>query len=132
MWPFLLLLLAPLHATPDVPPQAKWKEIGTTRTGNPVFINPASVRTRKDGIIEATIRVTFTTPVKTPKGNLTASRANAMFDCATRTFAASENTTYIDEKANTIFQKTVNKVPGFGPTIAGNLADVALQHFCPR
>lgn len=112
--------------------QPRWKEIGKTRSGNPVFIDPRTVKKGKDGIVNATIRVAYTAPVKTPKGNLTASRAVAMFDCAKMTFATKENATYIDEKANTVFQRTVNKQPGFGPAISGNFADVALQHLCKK
>jgi len=112
--------------------QARWQEIGKTRTGNPVYVDGRSVKKGTDGIINATIRVVYAKPVKTPKGELTASRAVAMFDCAKMTFATRENATYIDEKTNRVFQRTVNKQPGFGPAIAGNFADVALQHFCRK
>lgn len=112
--------------------QPRWQEIGKTRSGNPVYVDARSVKKGADGIINATIRVTYTTPVKTPKGNLTASRAVAMFDCGKMTFATRENATYIDEKSNSVFQRTVNKQPGFGPAIAGNFADVALPHLCRK
>lgn len=112
--------------------QGKWQEIGKTRTGNPVFVDPRSVKTGKDGIISATIRVAYTEPVKTPKGPVVASRANAMFDCKANTFATKENAMYLDEKKNEVFQRTVNGKPGFGPAIAGNFADVALKHFCTK
>ena len=125
----MLLVASPLRSAAAQP---RWQEIGKTRTGNPVYIDARSVKKGKDGIINANIRVAYVTPVKTPKGNLTASRAVAMFDCAKMTFATRENATYIDEKTNTVFQRTVNKQPGFGPAIAGNFADVALQHLCKR
>ncbi len=112
--------------------QGRWEEIGKTRSGNPVFVERRTVKKGSDGIINATIRVTYTKPVKTPKGELTASRAIAMFDCAKMTFATKENATYIDEAKNVVFQRTVNKIPGYGPAIAGNFADVALQHFCKK
>ncbi|HNV77369.1 MAG: hypothetical protein IPF87_21510 [Gemmatimonadetes bacterium] len=128
----LLALLAPLVTTTAAAAQPRWQEIGKTRTGNPVFIDPRTVKKGKDGIVNATIRVAYTKPVKSPKGDLTASRAIAMFDCAKMTFATKENATYIDEKSNTVFQRTVNKQPGFGPAIAGNFADVALQHLCKK
>lgn len=129
-----LLLATPLLLVPlrSAGAQPRWQEIGKTRSGNPVFVDARSVKKGKDGIVNATIRVAYTAPVKTPKGNLTASRAVAMFDCAKMTFATKENATYIDEKRNTVFQRTVNKQPGFGPAIAGNFADVALQHFCRK
>ncbi len=112
--------------------QPRWQEIGKTRTGNPVYVDQRSVKKGADGITNATIRVVYTTPVKTPKGNLTASRAVAMFDCSKMTFATKENATFIDERSNNVFQRTVNKQPGFGPAISGNFADVALQHLCRK
>ncbi|MEO7966292.1 MAG: surface-adhesin E family protein [Gemmatimonadaceae bacterium] len=110
----------------------RWVEIGKTRSGNPVYVDQKTVKTAKDGIISATIRVAYLEPVKTPKGNVTASRALAMFNCKASTFATKENAMYIDEKSNNIFQRTVNVQPGFGPAISGNFADVALKHFCAK
>ena len=129
-----LVLLAVVLAVPftQARAQSRWQEIGKTRTGNPVYVEARTVKKGKDGIVNATIRVVYATPVKSPKGDLTASRAVAMFDCAKMTFATKENATYIDEKTDNVFQRTVNKQPGFGPAIAGNFADVALQHFCKK
>lgn len=126
-----LALLILLTAAP-APAQSRWQEIGKTRSGNPVYVDARSVKRGTDGIVNATIRVVYTTPVKSPKGDLTASRAVAMFDCARMTFATRENATYIDEKTNRVFQRTVNRQPGFGPAIAGNFADVALRHLCKQ
>ena len=53
--------------------QAKWKEIGKTMVGNPVFLDPKSVKKGADGIITATLRVPFVKPVATPKGPITSS-----------------------------------------------------------
>jgi len=119
-----------LSVSHEPPVQPRWQEVGKTRSGNPVFVDARTVKRGSDGIVSATIRVTYVTPVKTPKGNLTASRAQAMFNCGNRTFATRENATYIDEAKNVVFQRTVNQQPGFGPVIAGNFADVALQHLC--
>lgn len=127
-----VFLLAALLAGPVTTLQPRWQEVGKTRSGNPVYIDTRTVKKGSDGIINATIRVAYNTPVKTPKGNLTASRATAMFNCAAMTFATKENATYIDEKTDNVFQRTVNRQPGFGPAIAGNFADVALQHFCKK
>lgn len=124
-----LLILLP---TAPVAAQPRWQEIGKTRSGNPVYVDARSVKRGADGIVNATIRVVYTTPVKSPKGDLTASRAVAMFDCTRMTFATRENATYIDEKTNRVFQRTVNRQPGFGPAIAGNFADVALRHLCKQ
>ena len=119
---FLSMLLLSLS-------QGRWQEIGKTRTGNPVYIDPKSVK-KADGIVSATIRVTFATPVTVPTGKLSASRAMAMFDCAKRTVAAKENTLYFDERTNAVYERKVNAKPGFGPAIAGTFADVAIKHFC--
>lgn len=130
--PLLILSVQPASAASGAALQARWKEVGRTRSGNPVFVDPKSVKRGKDGGISATIRVTFNTPVKTPRGNITASRASAMFDCGKMTFATTENATYLDEKKGTVFQSTVNKQPGYGPAIAGTFADVAMKHLCMK
>lgn len=110
-------------------PQGRWQEIGKTSTGNPVFLDPRSVKS-KDGIVTATVRVTFVDPVKVPQGKVTSSRATAKFDCARKMVAVLENTMYTDEKAGAVYQKSVPKVPGFGPTFASNFSGVALAHLC--
>lgn len=130
--PLVLLAVQPAPAASLTTLQARWKEVGKTRSGNPVFVDPRSVKRGKDGIVSATIRVTFNAPVKSPKGNITASRASAMFDCGKLTFAARDNATYLDEKKGTVFQRTVNKQPGYGPAIAGTFADVAMKHLCMK
>ena len=121
----LLLLLPVRHAAA----QGHWREIGKTSTGNTVYVDPRSVRKAK-GIITATVRVRFTPPVQTSSGTMTASHTIAMFDCAKRTIAAKENTYYIDEARNRVADRTVNKMPGFGPALRGTLGDVALSYFC--
>lgn len=116
-----------------LPQAARWKEIGTTGTGNPVYADSRSIRTAPDGIISATVRVVYAKPVTIPgKGELTSSRASAMFNCAANTFAVKRNTLFFDEKSNRIYQDKVNKIPGYGPTIGGSFADVALKYFCSK
>lgn len=111
-----------------------WQEIGKTGTGNPVFVNARGVRTAKDGIISASVRVVYAKPVAIPgqKDSLTSSKANAMFNCSAGTFAVKESWVYFSEKANKIYQHKVNQIPGYGPTIAGSFGDVALKHFCKK
>src|SRR3712207_8209060 len=53
---------------------------------------------REKGIVTAALRVLFTPPVKTPKGDVTSSRTIAMFDCAKQTVAVKESWLYHDEK----------------------------------
>lgn len=110
--------------------QAQWKQIGTTSTGNPVFINPKSVKKDKEGIITATFRVPYAKPVRTPKGPINATRAIAMFNCTARTVAIKESTIYHDEKAGRVFQVSKPGKPGFGPTFASTFSGVALDYLC--
>jgi hypothetical protein len=127
------LLLALLSLAPPAPPnvtQAKWQEIGKTSAGNPVYVDPKSVKKGADGIVTATLRVTFVKPTSTPKGPITASRTVAMFDCARKTVAVKENTYYHDEKSNSVYQHSAPKTPGYGPAIKGTLPDVAMTYLC--
>jgi hypothetical protein len=123
-----LLSLAP-PALPNVA-QAKWQEIGKTSAGNPVYVDPKSVKKGADGIVTATLRVTFVKPTNTPKGPITASRTVAMFDCAKKAVAVKENTYYHDEKSNNVYQHSAPKTPGYGPAIKGTLPDVAMTYLC--
>lgn len=113
--------------------QPRWQQIGTTGTGNAVYVDRRTVRTAKDGIITATVRAVYAKPVVVPRQDkpLTATRAVAMFNCTTRTFAVKESWLLFDEKTNAAYQHKVNKIPGYGPTISGSYGDVALKHFCP-
>ena len=83
-----------------------------------------------NGIVTATVRVTFVKPANTPKGPITASRTVAMFDCAKKVVAVKENTYYHDEKSNSIYQHTAAQTPGYGPAIKGTLPDVAMAYLC--
>jgi hypothetical protein len=127
-----LLLIAAVLILPTSPnaAQAKWQEIGKTSVGNPVYVDPKSVKKGADGIVTATVRVTFVTPTNTPKGPITASRTVAMFDCAKKVVAVKENTYYHDEKANRVYQHSAPKTPGYGPAIKGTLPDVAMAYLC--
>lgn len=125
------LLLTTLLVAPSVlgAQAPRWQEIGTTSTGNPVFIDPRSVST-KDGIITATVRVVYTEPVSTPQGPITGSRAVAMFNCATRTVAVKENIIWHDEAKGTVYRRSAPAQPGFGPALRSTFAHVAMEHVC--
>ena len=130
-----LLLVVSLSLAMPAPPnvvQAKWQEIGKTSVGNPVYVDPKSVKKGADGIVTATVRVTFVKPANTPKGPITASRTVAMFDCSKKVVAVKENTYYHDEKTNRIYQHSAPGKPGFGPAIKATLPDVALQYLCSK
>lgn len=135
----LALLAAPAAAqqakqtrsAPKSAPKSRWQQIGTTSSGNPVFVDPKSVSTA-NGITTATVRVEFVEPVDTPKGKYTSARTVAMFDCAKRLVAVKENTYFLDEKRNKVAEHKVVGKPGYGTAIKGALPDVAMQHLCAK
>lgn len=130
----LLLVLAVLPSSNGAMrplQQRRWKPIGTTSTGNPVFIDPKSVKV-KDGITTATMRTVYTKPVDTPKGPITSVRSIAMFKCAEGTVAAKETTMFLDEKAGKIFDRSVPGIPGYAKPFESTYADVAMKYLCAK
>ncbi|MEX2181557.1 MAG: surface-adhesin E family protein [Gemmatimonadaceae bacterium] len=127
----LLALCVTLAASPlgaQVTP--RWEEIGRTSTGNTVYLDPRSISRDSTGIITATVRVVYTTPVDTPQGPITGSRAIAMFDCAGRKVAVKENIIWHDERRGTVYRRSAPTRPGFGPALTSTFAHVALEHLC--
>lgn len=107
----------------------KWKDIGTTSSGNVVSIDPRSVK-RSGKLVAATVRVVFTPPVKAARGTWASSRTSATFDCTTRYLAAKENVFYSDARSTKVVERSVNKQPGFGPALGGSLGGIAVDYFC--
>jgi hypothetical protein len=133
MYPTIFVVLTVIGMTPpNVQTRVQWQEIGKTSVGNPVYVDPKSVKKTAGGIVTATVRVTFVKPANTPKGPITASRTVAMFDCGKKVVAVKENTYYHDEKAGTVYQHSAAVTPGFGPAIKGTLPDVAMTYLCSR
>jgi len=93
----LSLLLLPAVAAA----QSRWKEIGKTSSGNPVYVDPRSVK-KVNGIVTARVRVKFEQPLKTPQGVWATSQTLAMFDCTKSAIAAKETIYYADEKTGKI------------------------------
>jgi len=125
--PATLLLLAAA-----VLPQSKWQEIGKTSTGNSVYLDGKSVRKAPDGIVTASLRVTYTPPLDTPKGKVTSARTVAMFDCAKRLVATKQSVLYLDERKGIEYRRRTIAKPGFGPAFSSTFADVALRHLCAK
>ncbi len=125
------LLLASLAVTVAAPVALaqKWKDIGKTSSGNMVSVELRSVK-RAGNLVTANVRVVFTTPVKAAKGIWASSRTSATFDCARKSLAAKENVFYSDAKSTKVTERTVNKLPGFGPALGGSLGMVALDYLC--
>lgn len=108
----------------------RWQEIGTTSTGNPVYVDPRSISRDSAGIITATVRTVYVEPVSTPQGPITGSRAVAMFDCANKRVAVKESIIWHDERRGTIYRESRPARPGFGPALTSTFAHVALEHLC--
>lgn len=125
----VLLLVFALSSLDAQSTSGRWQQIGTTATGNTVYLDPKSVKTA-NGIITASIRTTYAKPVATPKGPITASRAIAMFDCAKKQVAVKESIIWHDERKGTIYEKRTPTQPGFGPAFTSNFSGVALAHLC--
>jgi len=123
----VVLFLAPAAASAQV----KWKEIGTTASGNRVYVDPRSVHAQKE-LVDATVRVVFTTPVESPQGALYATRTRVTFNCTTRRMAVKENTFFGNAKETKVVEHKVNKIPGFGWVPEGSLGTVALDHLCRK
>jgi hypothetical protein len=119
----LIVLPSILHA------QKKWTPIGATASGNQVFVDPRSIK-RTGNLVAATVRVVFTTPVKTPTGTWMSSRTTATFDCAAKKLAAKENVYYGDAKETKVVDRKVNKMPGYGPALGGSMGALALDYVC--
>jgi hypothetical protein len=124
-----MLLLAFLLSPSVADAQKKWTDIGTTAAGNHVFVDPKSVK-RAGNLVTATVRVVFTTPVKTASGTWMSSRTVATFDCAAKKLAAKENVYYGDAKETKIVEKKVNAQPGYGVALGGTMGAVAMQYLC--
>ena len=124
------LALALLALTPSLAhAQKKWTPIGTTASGNPVFVDAKSVKKTGD-LVAATVRVVFVKPVATPKGDWLSGRVVGTYDCAKKRVAAKEQTYYGDKAEKTVVEHKVNKMPGYGPALAGSLPALALDYLC--
>ena len=107
----------------------KWKVIGTTSSGNVVSVDERSIK-RKADTVAATVRVVFTEPVKASRGTWKSSKTSATFDCKRRYLAAKENVFYSDEKGTKVVERSVNKLPGYGPGLSGSLGGIAVDYLC--
>ncbi len=122
--------LAFLVAVAQTAAAQKWKDIGTTAAGNVVSIDPRSVK-RTGNLVSATVRVVFTPPVKASRGTWASSKSYATFDCTKRFLATKENIYYADVRGTKVVERSVNKLPGYGPAFGGGtMGGIALDHLC--
>lgn len=129
----LALAVVTTVAAVSLPAQgaSRWQEIGRTVTGNAVFVDPRTI-VRDGDRVSATVRSTYGTPSMTPKGLITASRADATFDCTRKSVLVRETTIYLDEKKGTIYERRVPQNPGYGPVFRSNFSGVALEYLCAQ
>ena len=111
--------------------QGKWKEIGATASGNAVYVDTRSVK-RTGELVAANVRVVFKEPVKGAKGTFASYRTSATFNCTKKSLAAKENVYYADARSTRVVDRTVNRMPGFGPALGGSLGAVALTYLCAK
>ena len=123
---------APLTAArPALQTHGTWKSIGATSVGNAVFVDTRTVK-RTGNLVAANVRVVFKEPVKGAKGAFSSYRTSATFDCAKKSLAAKENVYFADARGTKVIDRSVNKMPGFGPALGGSLGDVALKYLCAQ
>ena len=106
-----------------------WRQIGLTSRRDPVLIDPMSIETVQ-GVVHASVRVTFVKPAQLPAGKVRSVRASAMFDCARKTVAVTESWFYLDQPTGASPQHAVNAKAGFVAASYGSFEDVALKHIC--
>jgi hypothetical protein len=127
-----LTIVATLSLAPRVVDgQRGWVAIGKTSAGNSVFVDSRSVK-RTGELVAANVRVVFTEPVKGAKGTFASYRTSATFNCTKKSLAAKENVYYADAKSTRVIDRSVNKLPGYGPALGGSLGAVALEYLCTR
>ena len=124
-----ILLLALILVPSVAHAQKKWTSIGATASGNQVYVDAKSVK-RTGSLVAATVRVVFTTPVKTASGTWMSSRTSATFDCAGKKLAAKESVYYGDAKETKVVDRKVNAIPGYGPALGGSMGALALNYLC--
>lgn len=107
----------------------QWKDIGKTSSGNVVSVDPRSVK-RHGTSVSAVVRVVFTPPVKAARGMWASSRIDADFDCTRRYLASKGSTYYSDARSTKVVERSVNRMPGFGPGLQGSLGGIAVDYLC--
>lgn len=107
----------------------RWKEIGRTANGNPIEVDPKSLRVT-NGITHATVHVRLLTPGKSPKGPVTSSKTIVQLDCAKRLVAIPEHWYYLNEKKGEVYTHQKTDRPGYGPALGGSMTAVVMDKLC--
>jgi len=125
----LVVALLAITASTAAAQKSRWTQIGTTSSGNPVYVDLKTVKRTSDRV-DATIRVVFVKPVETPKGVWMSSRITGTFDCTARKLANKESVYFGDKAEKKVVERKVNKIPGYSVVLGGSLGAIALDHLC--
>lgn len=106
------------------------REIGRTAAGNPVLVEPRSVR-REPPLLHAIVRVRFAKAVRAPGGDWWSSRTRLTLDCSSRQVKVLENWYYADTTWRTIASHRAIGQPAFGTVIGGSMTSVSYDNLCP-
>ncbi len=106
------------------------RQIGVTAAGNPVLVEPRSVR-RDASMLHGTLRVRFAKPVRVAGGDWWSSRTRLTFDCSRREVKVLENWYYGDTTWRRVVSHTVPGQPGFGTVLGGSMTSVGYDALCP-
>lgn len=124
----LMVLL--LGAAPTPARAQALREIGRTAAGNPVLVEPRSVR-REASVLHATVRVKFAKAVCVPGGDWWSSRTRLDFDCTKRQVQILENWYYADTTFRRVASHNVVGQPAYGTVLGGSMTSVAYDALCP-
>ena len=108
----------------------KPREIGLTAAGNPVLVEPRTVR-RDGAMLHATIRVKFAKAVRVPGGDWWSSRTRLTFDCTKRQVKILENWYYGDTTWTRVASHGQAGQPAFGTVMGGSMTSVGYDSLCP-
>lgn len=125
---FFLALVA-WSAAPAQPSASGSQPIGTISGGNPVFLEPKSVKRAGDEIT-ASFRTTFLKPAKVPGGEWYGSRTLVTVRCKAGTAAVKENRYYSDAKLTKVASEKIVGIPGYGAPVPGSVTALALEALC--
>jgi len=106
------------------------REIGRTAAGNPVLVEPRTVR-REQTLVHANVRVRFAKRVRAPGGDWWSSRTRLTLDCTSRRVKVLENWYYGDTTWRRIASHHVSGEPAFGTVMGGSMTSVAYDALCP-
>lgn len=124
-----VISLLTLAAAPHAHAQAL-REIGKTAAGNPVLVEPRSVK-RAGTLLDATVRVKFAKAVRAPGGEWWSSRTRLTFDCTKRHVKVLENWYYGDTTFRRVASHNAPGTPAFGTVMGGSMTSVAYDALCP-